>query len=540
MAVALNQSVDQRLIRGAGLTLDYNAAYTWMGWFMPTTLRTVGSAHNFLGLVNGTNNIDFFQFDIQATHHADWGQGIAGSYTSRNTAATFVVNTWYHMCLVRASATSLQGYVNGVADGAVVTPSVAGRTAADRMESGAWSSSYFDSYLGRIACMKAWTRALSAAEVLNEMRAIRPMHLLNLWGFWPIWSGQRLKDMSGNGRDWTEIGSGHADADNPPVSYGAPNWLIIPFVEAGGAGEQTLLPSAIASTLAFGTTKLSRTILANSIASSLALGTPKLNLRLLLTGLASGLVFGTPKLNFRILATAIASGLQFGTTQVLLDTDQTILPTGIASTDEFGTPKLNLEIAPSGLPSTFSAGIPKLNLRILVSAIASTLGFGTPGLVISGVISPPSLSSTLAFGITKLNLEIAAQGLASTNAFGIAVLNVLQSILPGSIASGASFGTPKLNYRILAVGIASSAATGTPNVTFPGAGVAIQPSGIASTLAFGTLNLVLVVTGVSPEECPADWNLDELPTLAFTRVATPQDDEVTPSTGIYEGLHDWS
>lgn len=233
MAVRIDAAAD-RLLRTA--VLNHNAAYTWMGWFYFTSLPTTRASNALAFDDNGTANMDYFQIDAASTHHIEWGQSIGGSFVARAGSTVISTGTWYHIALVRASVTSLQGYLNGVAEGALVTTTVTGRAAATRMEMGAYNTSNTDWMDGRIAYVMAWDRALSASEVINEMRSVRPLQPLNLWGFWPLWPNQRVKDLSGNGRDWTEGGT-LTDEDPPPVWFGGlPRVSLSP----ASAGDATL------------------------------------------------------------------------------------------------------------------------------------------------------------------------------------------------------------------------------------------------------------------------------------------------------------
>jgi hypothetical protein len=131
------------------------------------------------------------------------------------------VDTFYHVAMVRESATSCKVYLNGVLDATNVTSNAA-RPAATRMNI-ATRNAGTNPFNGLVSYGKAWTVALSAAEIASEMRSVRPLHQLNnLYAWWPMRAGatERAKDYSGRGRNWTENGT-LVDEGDPPIWWGA-------------------------------------------------------------------------------------------------------------------------------------------------------------------------------------------------------------------------------------------------------------------------------------------------------------------------------
>ena len=88
---------------------------------------------------------------------------------------------------------------------------------------------------GYVADFKWWTVAKTATELLQEAYILRPADTTNLYYWLPMFpgSGERARDYSGVGGDWTENGT-LTDGDGPPISWGAPIW-VIPWVTAGVA-----------------------------------------------------------------------------------------------------------------------------------------------------------------------------------------------------------------------------------------------------------------------------------------------------------------
>jgi hypothetical protein len=221
MAIRFDAATD-RLLRTAGLP-DYNAGYSWLFW-----VRLVSDL-NALGVIaslndNVGNNIDALGLDTDGTtlqvaaFAAGAGQAANGTSLS--------IGTWYHVALVRANATTLYVYLNGVLN-ATASYSVSGRVAPSRMEMGGWNSANYDGADCRVAGEKFYTVALTQAEIQQEMFVLRPMRTENLYHWCPMLPGttERLTDYSGNGRDWTAVGT-LTDEDPPPIPWGSIPYFV--------------------------------------------------------------------------------------------------------------------------------------------------------------------------------------------------------------------------------------------------------------------------------------------------------------------------
>lgn len=230
MAIRFDAAAD-RIVRTSS-PLDYNGSYTWMGWFYITT---------------DTNDYTtFFSFnrnDSTNLYSEDWlGTGSNGTLLQLYVApdgsspvsvdgSDLSVATWYHLAMVRESATSCRAYVNGVAT-LQHTQNIAGRSAVVRMESGGCYTANQQSLNGRTAYQKIWSAALTAAEIAAEMNTVRPQRFADLWLWTPLFGSGDLVDYSGNGRAWTAGGTLTTE-DGPPVSWGAAPW-VVPWVAASG------------------------------------------------------------------------------------------------------------------------------------------------------------------------------------------------------------------------------------------------------------------------------------------------------------------
>ena len=219
-------NVADRLIRTSDV-INYNAAYTVMAWiYLVSDLNIVS---NFFALSDGTQQ-DTDQLGTNATGTVLRLRTVIANTATNVTGTDLSTGTWHHLTLVRESTTSLKAYVGGVLD-ATNTANVSTRDAAARIEIAGLLGNT-QNYDGRIFAIKAWSNSLTQAEVQQEMRTVRPIRLSDLYAYWPCRPGstERLKDYSGNGRDWTEAGA-LADEDHPPISWGIPI-AFDPFVAA--------------------------------------------------------------------------------------------------------------------------------------------------------------------------------------------------------------------------------------------------------------------------------------------------------------------
>jgi hypothetical protein len=247
------------------------------------------------------------------------------------------------------------------------------------------------------------------------------------------------------------------------------------------AATQTVSPSGIASTVAFGTAKINRTVPTTGIASTVSFGTAKINRTVPTTGIASTVAFGTASLSVAsatqtLSPSGIVSTVAFGTAQI----NRTVPTTGIASSNTFGTAQLNQTLTTTGIGSTVVFGTASVLPSQIVTAtgIASTTTFGTAQVNLS--LSATGIASTTAFGTPKLNLGISLTGIASTNAFGTALLTVFVPVT--GIPSTTTLGVPQVNLGISTVGIGSTSALGNPQLNL----TIIDVGAIASTIVFGT------------------------------------------------------
>lgn len=140
------------------------------------------------------------------------------------TGTNLTVGTWYHIGYTRNSSNVSTVYLNGTQD---IQETRANAFSSALMIMGSDTASWLN---GRLSCIKIWGAALTQNEVRAEMRLVSPVRRadLNLWT--PNFAGatERVKDYSGNARNWTANGT-LTDEDGPPVVWDAWNWSLPSF-----------------------------------------------------------------------------------------------------------------------------------------------------------------------------------------------------------------------------------------------------------------------------------------------------------------------
>lgn len=210
------------------------------------------------------------------------------------------------------------------------------------------------------------------------------------------------------------------------------------FEPTGGAGAQTVSPSAIGTAEAFGTAKANLTLFPGAVATAEAFGTPLVVLRLIASGIASGEALGTPAAHLRLFPAGVASAEAFGTATLL--TPLTITPTGVASAEALGSLVLAFRVALGAIASAEAFGQARINLRVTAAGIGSAEALGQPSIAL--LIAAGAIGSSEAFGAPSLAFRLFPEGVASNEAFGAPVVGQAgpQTIVAEGIASAEAFG----------------------------------------------------------------------------------------------------
>ncbi len=156
MAVRFDGNSEHLTQATAVTRFDYNAAYTMMLWYYPVS-------------INATVNIGFlWAVDTGVTRYDSVGQ-MASLYGSDlfvqdnvssyvETGSAITAGTWYHITMVRYSATLMRLFQNGVQVGTDRTGNVAGRAAADKIVIGNPTGTVY--IPARFAYAKMWRKGL--------------------------------------------------------------------------------------------------------------------------------------------------------------------------------------------------------------------------------------------------------------------------------------------------------------------------------------------------------------------------------------------
>lgn len=227
MSIRFDVNTD-RLLRTTDI-LNYNAAYTWMAWVM--LISDLNATSSFLALCRTTT------FDMERVGTGTNGTtielriSIAGSATF-TAGSALTLGTWYHIAMVRESATSLKLYLNGNLD-ATLTTDISARAAVNRMEVGAIGTGNAQRSDSRVAAIKAWSGSMTEAEVRAEVWSHLPRRFTDQYAWWPGFPGavERLRDYSVNARNWTEVGT-LTDEAGPPLPPFFPSLPVFVSVSA--------------------------------------------------------------------------------------------------------------------------------------------------------------------------------------------------------------------------------------------------------------------------------------------------------------------
>jgi hypothetical protein len=271
MAVRFDASADM-LARTTGL-LDYNAAYTKMGWFYHVS----GSSGAFFISKDSneasSSNYDFVGLNSSTQWYIE--TAILSDFRTQ-TPAWSSTGVWAHIAVVRENVTDLKVYLNGTQVGTVIAHDITVRTAAAQERVGRFNNSFPNAYNGRVAFIKQWSAGLTQAEVQQEMYSGSPKRLANLHTWAPCLPGatERLRNYGGTSVDYTAGGT-LTDEDGPPVTFGSsPLTAIEQASAAPGVSGTSATTNADDTSAATGTTTVTGTsATTNAADTSAATGT---------------------------------------------------------------------------------------------------------------------------------------------------------------------------------------------------------------------------------------------------------------------------
>lgn len=193
---------------------NYNSAYTWMGWVYVVSKSGAGYENIYIRHGGGSQGEQLY-----LSSGGTWAIYCANVSHSDVNGSTPSTGTWYHVAVVRDSATSLKLYVNGSATADITnTQSVTGRTdTTPKYELGV--NSYGEWCNMRLAFARLWTSALTNAEINTEMAATVAAKASE-WGDWPLQTDD--DDDSGSARNLTPIGTITYSEAGPDIGGSTP------------------------------------------------------------------------------------------------------------------------------------------------------------------------------------------------------------------------------------------------------------------------------------------------------------------------------
>lgn len=167
---------------------------------------------------------------------------------------TVSLNEWFFVALRKTGSAGGHGIVIELDTGTLTKNESDTTTTVDAFTQ--FTVGNYDSDTGNgidasFAGIKLWDASLTDAELRVEARCLWPARTANLnrWS-----SGMQstisdaVKDLSGNGRDWSQYGSPTVDSYSPPVKLGNP---IIPVLSAAGVNSITATTAVPKVTLTY-------------------------------------------------------------------------------------------------------------------------------------------------------------------------------------------------------------------------------------------------------------------------------------------------
>lgn len=380
------------LTRTSGL-LDPNSLYTRCFWIY-ISVDSNGFTHfHRIGAIDSVGSGDWHSSDHIGTNGDGTTLRLGSVILSTGTWATgtnLAVNTWHHIAVVRRSATLLEAYLNGVLD-ITNARDITGRIAAVREVVGVANVLEHN---GRTAAYKAWSAALSADEIKNEMRTYVPLRMANIHSWSPLLAGssERLRDYGG-GLNWTENGA-ITDEDNPPITWGGRS-LFPQFVAGGGgaisgstAGVATVAGTLVGRGALSGSTAGAATtagvLRGRAVISASVAGTSTVTGTLRARGVLTGTIAGLSTTAATIRATGSLSGSAAGVASV---TGTLTPPVGALSGTIAGTCTVTGTLQARGALSGTVAGTSTVTGTLTARGSLSGLITGT--CTVTGTLTPP-------------------------------------------------------------------------------------------------------------------------------------------------------
>ena len=219
MAISLATNADW-LIRTTGLVDCKTGPSTTMFW---VKLAAAGAGYRtqWLQIDDPATYQDYVGWFSHVAATDVYGSAALAGVAADSTNAIRSSGQWMHLTLIRSVANVTFVYVNGMQLGSMVKNLTTATLAKEYLGNDTFSDGGCT-----IAYARQWNAVVSNAQIAIEMQATSAVQTTNLWGDWPLTSD--INDTSGNGRNWTQVGSGSFVAGPTfPVNNSAANAIAL-------------------------------------------------------------------------------------------------------------------------------------------------------------------------------------------------------------------------------------------------------------------------------------------------------------------------
>ncbi|MBV8716469.1 MAG: fibronectin type III domain-containing protein [Chloroflexi bacterium] len=203
---------------GNPVALTPGGSMTWEAWVNQSAYPiddadVISSSDSSAGWqLKGTQDTGPRTFGVEVS-------GSAGSHTQRYSKTVTSLNTWYHVAGVyNASAQTLDIYVNGVLDNGTLNGAVPSSQVYSNVNTFIGQRSDGFGFIGTIDEVRVYSRALSAAEIQNDMNTPLPAAVASLSPSTLSFGNQNV-NTSSNALPVTVTNTGNANLNIAAISF---------------------------------------------------------------------------------------------------------------------------------------------------------------------------------------------------------------------------------------------------------------------------------------------------------------------------------
>ena len=197
---------------GRTANLPSISSFTVMGW-----IYLVSDVNNQVGMFRFGNSGPDLNYELvtlsDGTTLSTWNGAVGASSVS---GSALSLATWYHVAITVSGTGAGQflAYLNGVLD---ITNNGDATNTAVQLDI---SQDIGSSKNIRIAAVKVWSAALSATDIISEMRQYAPVRWSDLNAWYPMLNAATdNNDFSGNANNLTITNGSPTTAEGPPLPW---------------------------------------------------------------------------------------------------------------------------------------------------------------------------------------------------------------------------------------------------------------------------------------------------------------------------------